>query len=92
MYLKLMSGENASDDDSRKQYILLSGVKSVEFHRDDPDGREKLPLSGPMAAVEFENGDSRWYPVNGNCYLMNDQGKTISSFGVSKLPRNSAEA
>lgn len=79
LVVKIMSGENGPDCDTRKSYKLLSDVTSVEFGRDDEPKRASL-------FVWFK-GDPQpevFYPL-GNVYVMNEAGKTISSFGVAPL-------
>jgi hypothetical protein len=77
MLVKFMSGEGAADDDSRKQFRVFSSVKSVEFIRSD---------NGSFARMEFEHGVEMEYHLSGNAYVMNDAGKTVSSFGIAQLP------
>lgn len=77
MFLKIMSGdEKLADCDSRKTFQLFDKVTCVTFNR-APDGEP------PRARIVFEGDDDiEDFPVPGNAYLMNDQGKTIASFGV----------
>lgn len=72
MFLKIMSGEDAPDSDSRKTFQLLDHVASAEFEREN--GRA-------LAHVLFVSGEEESYPLEGNAYLMNDAGKTVASFG-----------
>ncbi len=75
MFLKMMSAENAPDGDSRKTFRLLDDVTAVDFRR-DPDGKA-------VAAVTFRQGPGEFYSPGGNCYLLNDAGDTVASFGVT---------
>ena len=75
MFLKMMSAENAPDGDSRKTFRLLDDVAAVDFRR-DPDGKA-------VAAVTFRQGPGEYYSPGGNCYLLNDAGDTVASFGVA---------
>lgn len=78
LIVKIMSGENLPDDDTRKSYTLHTGVASVEFHRRP---------GAPVAAMCF--GDAivpLEFPLEGNVYVMNEAGRTVSSFGVSPPP------
>lgn len=77
MFLKIMSGENAADNDSRKMFYLFDRVASVEFLRQE--GRA-------IANVIFDGGAEENFPVPGNAYVMNDMGKTVASFGSAQLP------
>lgn len=74
--LKLMSDENIPDDDSRKSFFLHAGVKSVDFRR-DPDNPDVC-----RAHVLFSTG-LETFDLVGNAYVMNENGKTVSSFGPS---------
>ena len=78
MYLKIMSGENAADSDSRKAFKLLDHVESAGFCRETPEGC--------IVEVLFTNGDHEQFPVPSNAYLMNDSGDTIAHFGSAPLP------
>jgi hypothetical protein len=90
MIVKFMSDENAADDDSRKTFRLLSGVKTVEFVR---GVYTKGSGFGPMAVMYMEDGSYHEESIRGNVYVMNDSGKTVSSFGIAGLPpENAAES
>lgn len=75
MFLKIMGGEDAPDGDTRKTFRLLDDVTMVDFRR-DPDGK-------PEAAVTFRQGPGERFSPAGNCYLLNDDGDTIASFGIT---------
>lgn len=77
MFLKIMSGENAPDSDSRKSFRLLDHVEAASFIRSG---------GAPRATVLFENGEQEEFPCEGNAYLMNDSGKTVAQFGATPLP------
>lgn len=76
LFLKIMSSENAPDDDPRKTFQILTNVESAAFVRDG--GKAHV-------AVLFENGDQEDIPVGGNCYLMNEAGETVARFGAGAL-------
>lgn len=76
MYLKLMGPENAPDADPRKSYRIHE-VRDAEFYRND-EGLAFVYVT-PFDGEGFE------LPVVGNVYLMNADGKTISSFGSAGL-------
>ena len=84
MILKFMSGENAADNDSRKTYRLLSDVKTVEFVRIEEDG--------VVASLTMNDDTYHEEHLRGNAYVMNDAGKTVSSFGFCALPPDHAVA
>lgn len=82
MYLKMMGDENAPDRDSRKAHQILAGVNTVKFVR---VGEGQGPRVGCFAFVGFEGGGEAEYDLVGNCYVMNDKGDTIDSFGPMPL-------
>ena len=94
MYLKIMSGDNAPDGDSRKTFRILDEVVAVNFDRIIAPKDEKKPEHrlvanrGPKAEVTFK-AQAGLPPITetfwpeGNCYLMNEAGDTIASFGVA---------
>lgn len=78
MYLKLMSGEDAPDGDSCKTYRLFSHVSSVSFDR----RANGTAVAEVVFDVDSASGVGiETFELEGNAYLMNDDGKTISSFG-----------
>lgn len=84
--VKIMSDQNIADDDSRKDYLLYSGVASVEFRRTNVDHRADSDVPRAWAHLNMANGDGFSIPVNANAYVMNDAGKTISSYGAGRHP------
>ena len=98
MFLKIMSGENCPDGDSRKTFTLLTNVIKVKFGRRLNAAEAKKPENrlianrGPTAEVLFEAVSglpsmTETFQVEGNCYLMNEAGDTIASFGVAPPER-----
>ena len=84
MYLKMMSGENAPDHDPGKRFKLLSDVFAVDFERvADADPEQ---WSWPQARVTFKDGRLEYYRLEGNAYVLSENGKTISSFSHSPIP------
>lgn len=79
MIVKIMSDEDAPDEDSRKSFQLIAAVVSVGFFR--RDGCAFITLSDDRDDREPETT-----AVKGNVYVMNDAGKTIASFGAGSLP------
>jgi hypothetical protein len=80
MIVKIMSGEDAADEDVRKLYMLVSGVKEVKFVR------RLSPNPCAIASIVRDDGVIYDEEVHGNVYVMNDAGKTVSSFGVAQIP------
>lgn len=74
LIVKIMSGEDLADSDTRKAHTLLVDVKSVDFVR----------RGGALAVVTFNDLDEPVeYALDGNVYVMNEAGKTVSSFGCA---------
>lgn len=72
-----MSAENIPDDDSRKSFRLLDHVHAVNFGRDNRDAVQ--------VEVVFERGPGETFHPQGNCYLLNEAGKVVASFGVAPV-------
>ena len=83
MFLKVMSPENAADDDSRKTFRLYGKIKVIEFERES--ARETNMAKAFAHVVYDDDRCSESIIVNGNAYVMNDAGKTIASFGAASL-------
>lgn len=81
MILKLMGPEDCPDSDTRKTYRILDDVVACNFTRPDGDEAE------PVVRVTFGNDSVESFPLYGNAYLMNQTGKTVSSFGCSPVPK-----
>jgi hypothetical protein len=79
MIVKLMSGETAPDEDSRKLFHLIADVTYVAFSR--RDGVPFISIGGEREDRELES-----FKLEGNVYVMNDAGKTIASFGAASIP------
>lgn len=77
MLIKIMSNEDIADDNSSKDCLIVSGVTSVKYHKNIPTTEAILTLSyeKPIEGLVKED-----FVLNGNAYLMNDNGKTIQSF------------
>lgn len=75
MYLKLMSHENLPDGDPSKTYRLLDHVTSASFFREE---------TGVTVTVWFnDDTPTETFLLQGNTYILNDQGKTIDSFALA---------
>jgi hypothetical protein len=72
MYLKMMSREDLPDSDSRKAFRLIQQVIDVQFER-----------RADACYVDFtaEDGAHVTTAAEGNVYVLNDQGKTVASYG-----------
>jgi hypothetical protein len=88
MYLKVMSGEDIPDGDSRKTFTIHADVLTAKFDRAVLPADVKKPENrlianqAPRVVVFFKNGPGETFWPEGNCYLMNDDGETIAQFGV----------
>lgn len=78
LLVKMMSAEDTPDTDSRKAHELFTDVVKVEFQRGD--GGEAY-----MDLLFKDSEDVETFDVTGNVYVMNENGKTISSFGSAPL-------
>lgn len=85
LIVKIMGRENTADDDTRKSHKLITGVRFVEFDRD----AEAHGFESP-AVVIIDYGDEKLggpvtVPIWGNVYVMNEAGRTVSSFGAAPI-------
>ena len=83
LIVKMMSDENLADDDTRKTFILHTGVKHIVFDR-TMDGECYAHIWHEDAPLD---GDCRRYRITANVYVLNEAGRTISSFCSAALPR-----
>ena len=79
LVVKLMGPENLSDGSSQKTYRLLANVATVNFKRGNGKSFIELSYIGDDEVFEFE--------LEGNVYIMNEDGKTISSFGCAPIQK-----
>ena len=86
MLVKIMGAEDAPDDDSRKTFRVLADVIDVEFIRvTAPD----YPYPAQVRLLFGRPGTpGETFDVPGNVYVMNDNGKTVASFGSSEIPKD----
>lgn len=76
LIVKVMSGCDRPDDDARKSFQLFAEVKDVDFVRDDDDESQAI------AVLRYGSNLSETVEVYGNVYVMNEAGRTISTFSV----------
>lgn len=82
MYLKIMGWGDLPDSDPTKTFQLLGDVEHVTFHRyiEADDLGHKV---GDVEAIVWrKDRGCEFHPVYANAYVLNDSGKTISSFGT----------
>lgn len=75
LIVKIMADINRRDDDPRAEHTLLTDVQNVDFRR-----CEEHPGFNHKIEIDFKNGDNITRLLAGNVYIMNEAGKTISSF------------
>ena len=89
--LKIMSAEDKPDSDKDKEYRLIGDLKEVRFKRSWATRYDCAQLGLPeplrgkvqtvcMAVCELPSGASATYLLTGNCYVLNDEGKTVDSY------------
>ncbi len=78
LIVKMMGGEDCPDEDARKTFSLKSGVFDVIFTRNDGIPTIELNYGPPEYLIES-------YGVFGNVYVMNENGKTVASFGCAPI-------
>lgn len=78
--LKLMSGEDLPDNDSRKNFTLIQIEPSelLQFHDRGEQG-EDASDTRVYVVIRTRDGAEQSYDLVGNAYVMNAQGKTIAS-------------
>ena len=72
MILKMMSGEFMADSDSAKGYMLISEVDTCLCSRDNGKPILQVTFLDDRLSAEFR--------PDGNSFLMNEAGRTVSSF------------
>lgn len=80
MYIKIMSDENLADESCHKGFQVVSNVRSFKFKRFDVLNENKE--SAAISVVHLD-GLEILYPVSGNVYVTNVNGKTIEVFAHS---------
>lgn len=88
LIVKIMSAEDTADSDTRKGFLLHSGVRFACFERigtgenDDP-----RTFTRPWLTLHFlePTAESLSFEPQGNVYVMNEAGKTVASYGVAPI-------
>lgn len=82
MILKIMLHDHSEPDaNPYASYHIHEGVKSVRFSDLESDGPAPRQTYA-QACVTFDDGSCEHFAVPGNAYLMNANGKTISSYAA----------
>ena len=87
LFVKIMSGENMPDTDPQKDYMIIQvGDRDrIQFgYPDKSDARGDLSLDNQNSVFIIRHNEPGFetYPLTGNCYVMNNSGKTIDTRGV----------
>lgn len=88
MIVKIMSDENVPDDDPRKSYLLYGNVSSVTWNRaadDSVTARMYIRDDVKTATVPGFSEHEVYAEVPANAYVMNQNGKTISTFCANPI-------
>jgi hypothetical protein len=87
MIVKFMGPEDGPDNDSRKSCTIFAGVSHVYFERVEEADTENPKALQAVAHMTFGHPEdpSEEFDVWGNVYVMNDAGKTISTFSPTPL-------
>lgn len=100
LILKIMSNLDCADADPSKGFQLISNVLNVKFttamateHEKSLmkyEGDDDLIVSFADCTVSDSNSSyehhSETHLLTGNCYVLNDRGKTIESFWARRSP------
>lgn len=70
--------QNLADDDTRKPFRLISSVDSVTFEHPPENGFDLMHVS--YGAANMAGGMPESFFVGGNVYIMNETGRTVSSY------------
>ena len=75
--IKMMSGEDKPDGQNDKSFELvqINKLENVKFFRDPDDDKHE-----PIVRVFKQDGEYDTYYPQGNTYVLNENGKTISTF------------
>lgn len=89
LIVKIMCANRGNDDHPRHGHQIFSGVKEVDFY-EAFRGDEKRPPSQAGVYLIFEResegtpADVTHIPLDGNVYVMNEAGRTISCFEAGR--------
>ena len=90
MIVKMMSGQNLPDSDPKKRFSLIEGVVQAQISVSRTDFQKGQVLrtdcqnkgedsAEPRASLQIDlrGGERDFRPIEGNVYLLNDEGSTI---------------
>lgn len=78
MYIKLMSDENLADTDATKRFAMITVGDKDKVDFKYQEYLDKPPE--PVLVITEESGDTTPYFMEGNVYIMNQNGKTIAHY------------
>lgn len=86
LIVKIMSAEDTADSDTRKGFLLHSGVRFANFERIGT-GADEVDRQRPWLTLHFVDptAESLSFEPRGNVYVMNEAGKTVASYGVAPI-------
>lgn len=91
LIVKIMSDEDTADTDTRKSFAIHAGVASAIFERlpaykADGDGQPETPERPWLTLIFTDKAmESEAFQPRGNVYVMNEQGKTVASYGIAPI-------
>jgi hypothetical protein len=79
--LKLMSEQDMPDDDPAKDFTLvqITDDEVLQFLRTGESETYREYTCKVVALIKRRDGSEMPYPLVGNAYVMNENGKTIAS-------------
>jgi hypothetical protein len=79
--LKMMSEQDLPDDDPCKDFTLVQVAddEGIEFIRTGESGSYGAYTAKVVVRIVCRDGREMVYPLVGNCYVMNANGKTVAS-------------
>lgn len=82
LYVKIMSDEDLSDENSNKNFTLLQvdSISALHFRKVIDDPLLQYPYELEIRATD-DRALTTSYALMGNVYVMNESGKTIASHG-----------
>lgn len=93
LILKMMSNQDLADDCPSKEFRLIAGVRNVHFYNPSIEGEPPVLDSRCFVVqvpfVEYETVDGIFGEavLTGNCYVLNDRGRTIETFWAREKPK-----
>jgi len=79
--LKLMSSQDLPDDNPCKDFTLvqITDDETLQFLSTGKDGCYREYTCAVVALIQRRDGSEMAYPLVGNAYVMNSNGKTVAN-------------